>query len=288
MKEKFPNDSIQSTKLAETKTTSKFVEMNPFPQKNEGEKKEESSTKPTASLTSDTALKPASTSNVTYGFNTNPAPSQSAFPSMPLPTASGFSFNIPGADSKTSAVPSLNFPPSSSSFSFPTTTSSFSFPTATTASSNMFGTAPAAAEKNDGGDEDGGDDEGEPILEPEKILRNENDKDEILLEVPCKLLGYSKELSEWRDKGKGSFRLTKDPSTSKKRMLVRNTMGKITFNAAFYKGMKVERHKDSLLFSAFVAPDESSKPDFQRFTLKLKADDCAKVKCELEKCIADM
>lgn len=214
------------------------------------------------------------------------APSFS-FGTTSAPTTAPSSIVGFGAPSTGSSTFSFN-PTGSSSFAFPTSSSSFA-----ASSTGGFGSFNLPSATNNIGDnveggDDGGDDEGEPILEPEKILRNENDKDEILLEVPCKLLGYSKELSEWRDKGKGSFRLTKDPTTSKKRMLVRNTMGKITFNAAFYKGMKVDRHKDSLLFSAFVARDESSKPDFQRFTLKLKAEDCSKVKAELENCIAEM
>lgn len=207
--------------------------------------------------------------------NTTIAP----FPAASFPT-SGFTFNVAATDNKNLTM--------GAAFNFPTTSPSFAFPTSSAISS--FGAPPTTsfAVQKEEGEEDGGDDEGEPILEPEKILRNENDKDDILIDVQCKLLGYSKELSEWRDKGKGSFRLTKDPDTSKKRMLVRNTMGKITFNAAFFKNMKIDRHKDSLLFSAFVAADETSKPDFQRFTLKLKADDVEKVKGLLEKCIAEL
>ncbi len=203
------------------------------------------------------------------------------FPSAPPTSTPSFNFTL-GSGASNSVASSFNFSNSSNSFSFPTSSAGFG-----TITHSSIPVVKKSDEGGDGGDDEG-DDEGEPILEPEKILRNENDKDEILLEVTCKLLGYSKELSEWRDKGKGSFRLTKDPLTSKKRMLVRNTMGKITFNAAFFKGMKVDRHKDSLLFSAFVSPDESSKPDFQRFTLKLKADDCEKVKLALEKCISEI
>lgn len=50
------------------------------------------------------------------------------------------------------------------------------------------------------GDDDG-DDEGEPILEPEKVLRNEQDTDEILYEKDSKLMRYDKGSSEWKDNG---------------------------------------------------------------------------------------
>lgn len=53
------------------------------------------------------------------------------------------------------------------------------------------------------GEEGGGGDEGEPILAPEKVLRNEADKDVILVDVNCKLFVYNKEEKEWRDLGKG-------------------------------------------------------------------------------------
>eukprot|EP01039_Chlorochromonas_danica_P006553 gene6553-7229_t len=142
-------------------------------------------------------------------------------------------------------------------------------------------------------DEGGGDDEGEPILEPEKILRNSDDKDEILLDVPCKLFSYNREDSEWKDLGKGCFRLTMDPSTKKKRMMVRNTLGRITFNANFYKGMKIDRVKGGLRFNAVVAvvknvKEGTSETELKSFMVKLKDVDIENVKNELEAAIAAM
>lgn len=40
-------------------------------------------------------------------------------------------------------------------------------------------------------------------MAPEKVLRNEADKDVILVDVNCKLFVYNKEEKEWRDLGKG-------------------------------------------------------------------------------------
>lgn len=139
-------------------------------------------------------------------------------------------------------------------------------------------------------EEDGGDDEGEPILPPEKVLRNADDTDEILLEVPCKLHSYSKEDQEWKDIGKGTFRLTSDPS-QKKRMLVRNTMGRITFNAAFYKNMKIDKVKGGLRFNAFVSVVTDVKAgtavtELKSFMIKLKEGDVDGVKAKLEEIIA--
>lgn len=136
-----------------------------------------------------------------------------------------------------------------------------------------------------GADEDGegGDDEGEPILEPEKVLRNAADTDEILHEVPCKLYSYSTADKEWKDTGKGTFRITRDATTKKQRMLVRNTIGRINFNAGFFPGMKVEQVQKKLKFAAFVSVEDSTlgsdgkaappRTEMKNFMLQLKAED---------------
>lgn len=122
---------------------------------------------------------------------------------------------------------------------------------------------------------DGDEEEGEPILEAEKALRNEDDKDDILCDCPCKLLRFDGGKGdggkgEWTDVGKGNFRITKCPETQKQRMLVRNTVGRITFNAAFYKGMKVTRYSKVMLsFGVVIDP---SGP-LRNFLLKLKDTD---------------
>jgi hypothetical protein len=137
-----------------------------------------------------------------------------------------------------------------------------------------------------GGDEEGGeggDDEGEPILEPEKVLRNANDTDEILHEVPCKLYGYSVADKEWKDTGKGTFRITRDVKTNKQRMLVRNQIGRINFNASFFSGMKVEQVQKKIKFAAFVTVEDSTmgpdgkaaapRTEMKNFMIQLKAED---------------
>ena len=151
----------------------------------------------------------------------------------------------------------------------------------------------AGADGGEDGEGGGGDDEGEPILAPEKVLRNENDRDIILHEATAKLFSFNSEDKEWRDTGKGTFRLTEDPDTHKRRMVMRGGTGKLTLNAAFFKGFKVERAKGGLKFSAFVAKAEGSVgsaggTEFKAFLLKLKDADADKVKQLMEQSAAQL
>ena len=150
----------------------------------------------------------------------------------------------------------------------PLSTSSFSF-------SGL--SAPAAAQSisSDGITPAGGEgeeEEGEPIMEAEKVLRNEDDKDEIICDCNCKLFRFDSGKGdagkgEWIDVGKGVFRVTKCTESGKQRMLVRNSVGKIIFNAAFYKGMKVEQKSKGML-SFGVVTDQSG--NLRNFLLKVK------------------
>jgi len=113
--------------------------------------------------------------------------------------------------------------------------------------------APAPA-----GDADG-DDEPEPILEPEVILRDVNDKDEILFQAECSLRRLDTKAEpkpEWKDVGKGSLRVTLDPTTGVRRILVREkSMGKVTLNASFFAAQKFEKVKKNSIKFAAVVPD---------------------------------
>jgi hypothetical protein len=141
-----------------------------------------------------------------------------------------------------------------------------------------FGTSAGAGGGND--DEDGEED-GEPMMEPEKILRNEDDKDVVKHEVPCKLFRLNTETKEWGDLGKGSLRVTMDPDTKKHRTLIRNTMGKILVNAYFYKTQKFDIVKNAIKFSAIVS-DDDGKAQMKNFMVKLKESDVQKTKDQLE------
>ena len=132
--------------------------------------------------------------------------------------------------------------------------------------------AGAGAGAGAGGEEgEGGDDEGEPIMEPEKVLRNPDDKDEKLIECPSKLWRFdsSSGAGEWVDVGKGTFSVTKCSETGKQRMLIRNSVGKVVFNAAFYKGMTVNVTPKNMMTFAAVVDDTGLK----KFMLKVKDTD---------------
>jgi hypothetical protein len=244
-------------------------------------------------------------SGFSFSFNKPPTDSNSNATDSSKPAP--FSFNLPAAAPSSSVSTGFSFSTTASEkkdahapFSF--SNSSFSQPSAFSAStaggfafnssqSFAFPGASSTTEANKGGDEEGEGDEdaGEPILEPEKILKNENDTDEILLEVPCKLLGFNKEEKEWKDSGKGNLRITKDPANQKKRILVRNTMGKITLNTSFYKDMKIDSVKGGIKFFAVVAnPSDDKKTELKAFMLKLKDVDIQHVKSFLENVIKSL
>ena len=144
----------------------------------------------------------------------------------------------------------------------------FSIPPLPKGPLSSFGAAPSLPREEE--DEEG---EEEPILEPEKVSRNPEDRDEILHEVPCKLFRYAKETSEWKDAGKGSFRVTRDPETRKTRMLIRNTLGKVALNSSFYKGMAFQQAGNAAIRFAAVAGDDGK---LQSLMLKLKPTDVTK------------
>lgn len=182
--------------------------------------------------------------------------------------------------------------PAAPAFSLP----SFSFPSSGSAALPMFtsfgssslpsfgGSLPvptATGETEEGGD----DDEGEPILEPEKALRNENDKDEILFDASSKLMRFDKGSKEWKDMGKGSFRVTSNPDTKKPRMLMRNLTGKIMFNAGFFKDMKFEKVKGGVKFSAVTSISESGQGELNMFIVKVKETEVHKLHSTLTKAV---
>lgn len=180
--------------------------------------------------------------------------------SRTTPKVAAFNWNVPGLNTETN------------SFSVPTTSSArpdIYIGAAHNLSSGGFGqTAPAPSGASG---QDGDDDEGEPIMETEKAIRDEDDKDDIVCDCRCRLLRYDtgkgdKGEAEWTDMGIGAFIVTQCKETGKKRMLVRNSVGAIMFNAAFYKGMSIGRRGNNMLsFGAVV--DESGV--LRKFLLKL-------------------
>jgi hypothetical protein len=167
----------------------------------------------------------------TFQFSgTIPAPVTDTLPNI-------FTTKPPAGLNPFDAINPFSNPSSASSNSFGkslASTSTFSFP------SN-----PATAVN-----EEDGEDVPEPILEPEQVLKNQDDTDEIILEVQCKAYRYNLEDKEWKDMGKGKFRVTKDPMTKKQRMLIRNDVGRTIFNAAFFKAMEFKCTNKGIRFSA--------------------------------------
>ena len=120
--------------------------------------------------------------------------------------------------------------------------------------------------------------------EPEKVMRNADDKDEILFETLCTLKRYDTINKEWKESGKGTLRVAKDPDTGKQRILVRElTMGKITLNAAFFAAMNFSRiGKNNIQFPAVVsnpnpvpegaAPGSHKPTSMETFVIKVKSD----------------
>ena len=68
-------------------------------------------------------------------------------------------------------------------------------------------------------------------------------------------------------------------------MLIRNSVGKIVFNAGFYQGMKVEKTpKGMITFGAVV--DASGV--LKNFMLKVKPEDCDSVMNTIHKAVASL
>jgi hypothetical protein len=121
-------------------------------------------------------------------------------------------------------------------------------------------------------------------MEPEKVLRHPDDKDEKLIECASKLWRFDSTsgAGEWIDVGKGTFSITKCTQTNQQRMLIRNTVGKIVFNAAFYKGMTVNKTPKNMM--TFAAVVDASGP--KKFMLKVKDTDTDPVHNKMKAAIA--
>ena len=203
--------------------------------------------------------------------STTTAPKGVAAFNWNVPGLSTVSKSTAGAPLSAATVPAFTFGGGSSIGAATSNASSgtfggFSVPVTAVTSSNV------ANDNGNNGDEEEG--EGEPIMEAEKVLRHADDKDDIVCDCTCKLLRFDvgkgdNGKGEWIDVGKGNFRVTKCSLTGKQRMLIRNSVGKITFNAAFYKGMKIGRFSKVMLSFGVVVDDSGQ---LRNFMLKLR--DC--------------
>ncbi len=236
----------------------------------------------TSSFDTQTSMKEEPKSASSFSFSSNAFDSKKD--AEPIKSNSIFSFPSTTAEKKTEPAAAISFAPSGA-FAFPAPAVAaagsggglFGFPSAGPGFS--FSAAPGQsavrAEADDdgaGGGEDGEEDAA-PMLEPEKVLRNESDTDEVVHEVEkCKIFRFKKENNEWVEFGKGLFRITMDKDTKARRMLVRNLTGKVMLNAAFFRGMTFTKiGKNGIRFMAVV--DDSGEP--KMIMIKLKEEEFA-------------
>lgn len=229
-------------------------------------KKTETFSLPKTNLSNENAPK-TETQKTFTGFsfpstNTSTAASSSGAAS----TATGFSFGPKPSLPATTSLPTTNLGGFGSFQGFGSKTLNG---TSQIGSGNLFG-------KSKGEDEGGEDAEGEgeeevQQLEPIEILKNDNDTDEILYEVSTKLFRFDKNANEWKDIGKGILRVTRDQTVAnaKKRILIRNNLGKISLNTNIWKGMTIKQSGKNGI--QFFVPDESST--LHLYLIKVKPDD---------------
>ncbi|KAJ7268695.1 hypothetical protein B0H12DRAFT_1229597 [Mycena haematopus] len=88
----------------------------------------------------------------------------------------------------------------------------------------------------------------------------------------------------WLDIGTGFTRLKKHKETSARRLLLRNSAGKIQINFSLYSGLKASQSKKSLTFVGHDAAGES-----QTYSLRFRSEDAAKeFQAAMEKEIAQI
>jgi hypothetical protein len=217
------------------------------------------------------AVPTAAPTKASFGFNSAPKTTPADAAAPPAKPSFGFS-SAPKAAAPTDANPSA--PPAKPSFGFLSGAAKTAVAPAAAPSKPALGgftgfkgfgsgaAAPASSTTAAGGDGEGGDEEGDdamPELEPEEVLKNAADNDEIIHETACKLFRFHKpenptdssDKAEWKESGKGTLSLTKEPGASKKRVLIRNTLGKISVNAFVCKGMNFKKSgKNGIQFMA--------------------------------------
>jgi len=184
---------------------------------------------------------PAAASKPPFSFTAQPSSS-----AAPAPAALSFSF---GASSATSTAKSASL------FSAPT-------PANTTTQA----TTPAATSNDD--DPTSNPDDGKI----EKIESEENTEEDTLYEVRAKHMKI--ENGGWKKYGTGVLRVYKHKQTSKHRVVIRNSIGKVQFNVAISKGMKFDKvtkdgKKGKSTFVSFGAVEDVAK-GMESFMIQVK------------------
>ena len=187
------------------------------------------------------AQQPPAAAAKPFSFTAAKQPSSAA---APAPAALSFSF---GGSSATSTAKSASL---------------FSAPSPATQA-----TTPAASNK-DNDDPTSNPDDGKI----EKIESEENTEEDTLYEVRAKHMKI--ENGAWKKYGTGVLRVYKHKQTSKHRVVIRNSIGKVQFNVAISKGMKFDKvikdgKKGKSTFVSFGAVEDMAK-GMESFMIQVK------------------
>ena len=218
---------------------------------------------------------PAPAPAPSFNFNSGGAKSSPAKAPTLAPTPS---FNFNGGTSKPTPAPA---PASFSGFNFgggsalapapaPSSAPSFSFSTGGAASAPAPAPAPPAA---------GEDGDSFPVEKPTELEKEENTEENLLLEVKAKY--YRLKTGEgWKDRGVGNVKLYRHKTTSKCRLVMRNSIGKVglntSINAASQNFEKLGGKQSSC---KFIIQDEEG---MAQVMLKVKPENLDKLHSTLE------
>lgn len=78
-----------------------------------------------------------------------------------------------------------------------------------------------------------------PEEKPDEALRENNPDEECVYEVKAKY--YKRGNNEWKNHGTGNLRINVHKTLSKKRLVMRNTVGKVQLNVALHQGMQLQQ-----------------------------------------------
>jgi hypothetical protein len=191
-----------------------------------------------------TAAKPS------FDFGAKASTAPAAAPVASAPAVPKFSFGAPAAGAPAAAPPSFSFgAPAAGAAPVAAAAPAFSFAAASAA-------APAAAAPAAAG---AAAEEGEPSDELtdkcEEAIKETNTEEATLFEARCKMYKLNPE-EGWKDCGKGVVRFMDHNTTHKKRIVLRNQIGKVQLNAAVSNGMEFTKLGGKQSSVRFVAMDD--------------------------------
>ncbi|GMI07766.1 hypothetical protein TrLO_g11550 [Triparma laevis f. longispina] len=218
-----------------------------------------------------------------FNFNSGAKSSPAKAPAPAPAPAPSFNFNSGASQLPTAPAPAPA-PAAFSGFNFGGGSSIAPAPALTSAPSFSFSggatTAPAPANANANASappaEDG---DSFPVEKPAELEKEENTEEDLLLEVKAKY--YRLKTGEgWKDRGVGNAKLYRHKTTSKCRLVMRNSIGKVglntSINAASQKFEKLGGKQSSCKF--IIQDDEG----MAQIMLKVKPENLDKLHSTLE------